>query len=221
MLDDMSSARKNIVGILEHIGRGLEEQHNMLTPEGLDELTNVNDFKKKNLISAQQTMESLRAELKKRERELELLKTSEPKFLKELDSPKETIARMKGEMDEFVDIDGLRRRYDKTQNKLQDMKRNYIKRRDAMRMQVQSVSAENESLKRSLNNNDTFKELEDTEKRLKQYERTIFELKEFVETKSRETNYEPLKANCLKIGDALNAIAIKKSIDNLGASARK
>jgi intraflagellar transport protein 74 len=166
-------------------------------------------------------MESLRAEHKKRQRELELLKTSEPKFMKELSSLKETIRRMRGEIEEFSDIDGLRRRYDKTQGKLQDLKRSYIKRRDAMRAQVQSVSAENESLKRSLAGNDTFKDLEDTEKRLKQYERTIFELKEFVETKSRETNYEPLKGSCLKVGDALNAIAIKKSLDNLGASARK
>lgn len=213
----MSSARKNIVGILEHIGRGLEEQNNMLTPAGLDELQNVNEFKKKNLLTAQQTMESLRTELKKRERELELLKTSEPKFMNELKSLKESINRMKSDINEFIDIDGLRRRYETTQQKLMEMKQNYIKRRDAMRLQVQAVSNDNESLKRQLNNNDAYKELEETEKRLKQYERTIFELKEFVETKTRETNFEPLKSTCLKISDTLNTITIKKSMDNLGS----
>jgi hypothetical protein len=29
--------------------------------------------------------------------------------------------------------------------------------------------------------------------------RTIFELKDFVETKSRETDYEALKGNCVKV----------------------
>jgi hypothetical protein len=34
------------------------------------------------------------------------------------------------------------------------------------------------------------KEIDETEKRLKHYERTIFELKEYVDSKSRETDYE-------------------------------
>ena len=58
-----------------------------------------------------------------------------------------------------------------------------------MRQQIQSVSVEHETLKKSLNANDVARELEDTEKRLKHYERSIFELKDFVDTKSRETDY--------------------------------
>ena len=76
---------------------------------------------------------------------------------------------------------------------------------------MQALSAEHENLKRSLNNNDTAKDLEDMEKRLKHYERSIFELKEFVETKGRETDYETVKGSCLKITDSLNKLAIKKS----------
>lgn len=58
-----------------------------------------------------------------------------------------------------------------------------------MRQQIQSVSVEHETLKKSLNANDVARELDDTEKRLKHYERSIFELKDFVDTKSRETDY--------------------------------
>lgn len=144
--------------------------------------------------------ESLVSESKKREKDLEMLKSSEPKFLKELSSLKEAIERMRTEMQEYSDVDGLRQRYDRTQRQLNELKKNYAKRRDTMRLQVQSVSADNEQLKRALALSETHREMEDTEKRLKQYERTIFELKEFVEVKSRETNYEPLKANCIKVG---------------------
>ncbi len=54
---------------------------------------------------------------------------------------------------------------------LQDLKKGYIRRRDAMKSQVQTVSNENENLKRALSNNDTVKELDETEKRLRHYER--------------------------------------------------
>lgn len=73
-----------------------------------------------------------------------------------------------------------------------------------MRQQIQSVSAEHESLKKQLNSNEINRDLEDTEKRLKHYERGIFELKEFVDAKVRETDYEHVKGLCMKLVDQLN-----------------
>ena len=55
-------------------------------------------FKERNLATAQKTMESLLAEKKKRERDLDLLRISEPKLLKELTNLKENIARMHRDM---------------------------------------------------------------------------------------------------------------------------
>ena len=71
----------------------------------------------------------------------------------------------------------------------QELKQTYIKRKETMRQQIQSVSVEHETLKKSLNANDVARELDETEKRLKHYERSIFDLKDFVDTKSRETDY--------------------------------
>ena len=62
-----------------------------------------------------------------------------------------------------------------------------------MRQHMQSASAESEILKKSLNSNDVGRDLDDTEKRLKRYERTIFVLKELVDSKTRETEYEAVK----------------------------
>jgi len=56
------------------------------------------NFKEKNLMTAQKTMESLMFEKKKRENELELLKQSEPRLRKELQNIKENMARMRREM---------------------------------------------------------------------------------------------------------------------------
>lgn len=108
-------------------------------------------------------------------------------------------------------MDKLRREFDDTQAKLTEYKKTYGKRRDSMRQQVQSVSIEHDGLKKSWNANDVAREIDDVEKRLKHYERAIFELKEFVETKTRETDYENVRTQCLRLGDQLNAAAVKNS----------
>ena len=56
-----------------------------------------------------------------------MLKSSEPKFLKELSSLKEAIDRMRGEMQEYSDVDSLRRRYTQTQSHLNELKKGYGK----------------------------------------------------------------------------------------------
>ena len=79
------------------------------------------------------------------------------------------------------------------------------------------MSTEYESLKKALASSEVAKEIEDTEKRLKHYERTIFELKEFVDSKSRETDFELVKAQCLRLVDTLNQEAIIASQQMPGA----
>jgi len=211
VLAEQQHAKDVIVALLEHISRGIEDSSSMPTQEAMGEMEEAKSFKEKNLATAKRTMESLQAERKKREKELELLKDSEPKLHKELASLRENISRMQFEMKNFDDIQGLRSEFEATQQQLTELRHSYIKRRDALRQQVQAANAEHESAKRLLVNHDTARELDDTEKRLKHYERTIFELKEFVDTKSRETDYEPVKANCLKILDNLNALAIRQT----------
>ena len=55
-------------------------------------------FKEKNLATAQRTMETLQQEKIKRERDLYLLRISEPKLVKELNGLKESIVRMQRDM---------------------------------------------------------------------------------------------------------------------------
>jgi intraflagellar transport protein 74 len=210
ILAEKKASQDMIVALLEHISRELEDSTAIPSQEAALELQRDKNFKEKNLLTAQRTMESLMVEKRKREKEIEALRISEPKFTAELASLKENVARMRSEMVAFQDVQGLKKSFDATQLKLQNMKHSYIKRRDAMRVQVQGLSMEHESLKKILTSHEIATEIEDTEKRLKQMERTIFELREFVETKSRETDYELVKGNCLRMLDTLNTLATKK-----------
>jgi intraflagellar transport protein 74 len=127
---------------------------------------------------------------------------------------------MNNEMKEFEDVQGMRNAFESTKHTLVDLRVQYQKRRDSMRQQVQQASVEHEAAKRALTNHDTARELDDTEKRLKHYERSIFEIRDFVASRSRETDYEAVKASCMKIMGGLNDDAIKLASQNPSLSAQ-
>ncbi len=214
LLNDQHDARQLIVALLEHISRGVEDSASMPSQQVMNDMENTKNFKEKNLATAQRTMESLQAEKRKREKEVNLLKESEPKLRKELENLQEGMTRMRAEMKDFEDVAGMRDMFDNTKKTLIDQRLSYQKRRDAMRQQVQSASMEHEAAKRALSSHDTARELDDIEKRLKHYERSIFEIREFVSSKSRETDYEAVKGKCLKIVDSINEEAIRAAQQN-------
>jgi pyruvate/2-oxoacid:ferredoxin oxidoreductase beta subunit len=138
------------------------------------------------------TMESLQKEKAKIEANLMALRNSEPKMNDELTRLRAQMPKMKGEIkvlillnplllgkvtccyiccQSFQDIEGLRSAFDATQAKLSETKHTYIRRRDAMRQQTQSLSVEYENLKKALGSHEVAKEIEETEKRLKHLER--------------------------------------------------
>jgi len=220
VLEEQQKAKDIIVALLEHIGRNLEETNNMPSQEAVGEMEETKSFKEKNLATAQKTMASLIAEKQKREKDLELLRSSEPKLTKELSSLRESMDRMKSEMIAFEDIQGMRKVFDATMQTLNEQKSSYHKRRDAMRQQVQALSVEHEGIKKSINAHDIARELDDTEKRLKHCERSIFELREFVDIKSREIDFENVKMQCMKLTESINATIIKAANNQPRAQAK-
>lgn len=220
ILEEQQSVQFVIVALLEHIGKGMEDSANMPSTEAHLEMESAKTFKQKNLVTAQRTMESLHAEKKKREKELDMLRSSEPKLMSEIFNLRQSMSKMREEMELFKDLDGLRRGFDATQVKLSELKQTYIKRKETMRQQIQSVSLEHETLKKNLNANDVARELDETEKRLKHYERSIFELKDFVDVKSRETDYDAVKASCVRLVDVMNSVCLKTCNSSFGSQAK-
>mmetsp|Transcript_3409 Transcript_3409/g.6177 ORF Transcript_3409/g.6177 Transcript_3409/m.6177 type:complete len:609 (+) Transcript_3409:65-1891(+) len=211
ILAEQEQAKSIITGLLEHIGTGIDDSTNLPDADVKAEMEDAKVFKERNLATAKKTMESLTAERSKREKELEMLRSSEPKLVRDIASRKEAIVRMNAEIKVFSNVDAVNRKFDRTQRELQDLRKSYVRRRDSIRQQIQGISAEAESLKKQLASNDTDKELEETEKRLKHYERTIFDVREFIESKSRETDYELVRGTCLRMTDSINAACVQSS----------
>lgn len=211
IIGEQRSVQSTIVALLEYISRDVENSKELPTQEAHGEMEAIKDFKQKNLLSAEKTMETLQAEHRKREKELDILRNSEPKLKKEMEALRAAIAQLKKESDTMADVAGLRQQFDATKGGLMDISDSYTRRKQDMQQQVLVLSQKLDVLKKEMSTNETVKELDEMEKQMKNKEKNIFELRDYVETKSRETDYEGLKASCLKNIEILNAAAVKEN----------
>eukprot|EP00903_Cladosiphon_okamuranus_P005511 g5491.t1 len=209
-LSDQRTTRTTIVGLLEHISTGLESQHNVPDKGRMREMEDEKSFKEKQLKSAEATMRRLHQGKEKRLQEMEKVKTLDEKIPLELANLKEKMARMSGEMREFEDIDGLRDEAARTKEHLQGLRKQYRGRVEAMRGQVQQLTARHEACKKELAASETGKTLEALERKMRTYETNIFFLKEFVETKGREIDFQSLRGECMGMVKELNEAVKKK-----------
>ncbi|CAN0294552.1 unnamed protein product, partial [Ectocarpus sp. 4 AP-2014] len=87
---------------------------------------------------------------------------------------------------------------------LQGLRKQYRWRVEAMRGQVQQLTARHEACKKELAASETGKTLEALERKMRTYETNIFFLKEFVETKGREIDFQSLRGECMGMVKDLN-----------------
>lgn len=210
-VEDHRKIQTTIVDLLAHISEGIGRSNpaDMPSQGRVAEMRDDLSFKQRQLDSAEGTKNRLEQELKKRNVELEKINTLDEKIIIELTSLNEKIDSMKGDMHEFGRVSELRDGADRTGQYLQSMKRKYVSRRDAIKQQVHIVSGAYEQKKAALAENDTAKQMETLEGKLRHYEQNIFHLREFIETKEHETNYLPVKDECNRLIDDLNKRAIK------------
>jgi intraflagellar transport protein 74 len=71
---------------------------------------------------------------------------------------------------------------------------------------VLAAAAEYEKKKASLAKEPQNAAIEALEKKLKTYEQTVFTLRDFISTKGRETDFEPIRDECLKLLGELNLL---------------
>ncbi|CAM9789148.1 unnamed protein product [Pylaiella littoralis] len=214
-LADQQACRSTIVGLLEHISTGLESQHHVPDKDRVKEMKEEKTFKDRQLKSSEATMRRLHQDKEKRLQEMEKVKTLDEKIPVELANLKEKMARMNGEMREFEDIDGLRDEAARTKEHLLGLRKQYRSRVEAMRGQVQQLAARHEACKKELAASETGKTLEALERKMRTYETNIFFLKEFVETKGREIDFQSLRGECMGMVKDLNE-AIKRKGETEG-----
>lgn len=135
----------------------------------------------------------------------------------QLESLTSKMGSMRDQMEIFKDVDKLRDLSDDSRRYLLDLKSQYSKRRDAIKRLVLPLSSGYERLKNSLLESETGKTLESLEQKLRHYEQNIHHLREFIETKSRETDFRALKDQCGRLLDEINAAVIKETESSIAS----
>ncbi|CAB4038278.1 intraflagellar transport 74 homolog isoform X1, partial [Paramuricea clavata] len=81
-------------------------------------------------------------------------------------------------------------------------------RRETLKGRVGDMSAKYEALKNKLNENETYSQLANLERKWQHHEQNNFVMKEFIATKSVESDYRPLKEKVTSQLDEINKIVI-------------
>lgn len=205
---DQQKIQSTIVELLAHISEGLGRRGQMPSKDHVQGMKEDLSFKQRQLDSAEGTKNRLEQELKKRNMELEKINTLDEKIVIELQSLNTKISTMNSEMGEFAGVEDLRDAAERTRKQLTAMKRGYVGRRDGIKQQVHMLSGQYERKKQALADNDTAREMETLENKLRHYEQNIFHLREFIEAKEHETNYVAVKDDCNRMIDDLNSRAV-------------
>lgn len=206
---EQKAAQEKITALLTHISTDLERQSNLPSRQRVSAMREDLSFRTRVMESAQTTHQRLLQELAKRNSELEKIDTLDEKITVELKSLRSKITSMQTEMPVLADLDALRTKSEQAKRALTSTKARYLRRRDMIRQQVRQLSASYERKKSLLAEDETAKTLESLEQRLGNYEQKIFQLREYIDTKGKETEYEPVAEECRQMVDDVNAFVIR------------
>ncbi|CEG47726.1 uncharacterized protein PHALS_04870 [Plasmopara halstedii] len=209
-LQAQRTAQNVIVQLLEHISSGMAKEDKLpgTNAINLEEMRHDLTFKERQLESSMTTKQRLTMELQKRQEELDKVNTLDDKIALELSSLSEKMETMTTDMKEFGKLDALQEVHAQTKQHLLRLKKQYIGRRDAMRQQITALSAQVENVKHEIAQQETAKNLDALEQKLRHHEQNIFHLKEYIDSKSREVDYEHTKQECLRTLQELNTLHI-------------
>jgi len=211
VMGDQKRTKETIVALLSHISSGIGTTDVLPSQERLEEMKDEVSFKTKQLETSQQTMSRLQEQRVKRMQEMDKINTLDEKIGIELGQLNEKMAKMKADMGQFDDIEGLRGRASLTKDELEKLREKYVSRKGHIKQQVGALSALVESENKAQKVNETAKALNSLEQKLRHYEQNIFSLREFIATKGKETDFESLKETCGQLVSQLNETAIESN----------
>lgn len=127
----------------------------------------------------------------------------------ELASLKERIEQTTAELDVYKDLPALKASGEEKKKRLQDDKEKLTKLRHGFKKVMETLNAEYETLRRELQENETHSQLTNLERKWQHLEQNNFMMKEFIATKSQESDYEPVREKARKLVTEYNKAIIE------------
>ncbi|XP_010221063.1 PREDICTED: intraflagellar transport protein 74 homolog [Tinamus guttatus] len=203
----------NIITLLEHSSRNVNcmKQISSVTNQELKIMQEDLTFKSTEMQKSQSTAKNLSTESQRLQMDLQKMELLEGKMVDELASLKDKIEQTKKDLEIYNNLPALKAAGEEKKKKLQDDKEKLTKRSRAFKKIMEHLNAEYESLKSQLQENETHSQLTNLERKWQHHEQNNFMMKEFIATKSQESDYQPVMRNVRKLITEYN----KALIDSL------
>uniref|UniRef100_A0A8C6XTP8 Intraflagellar transport 74 n=1 Tax=Naja naja TaxID=35670 RepID=A0A8C6XTP8_NAJNA len=199
-LERKSEIEANIVALLEHSSRNVSrmKQISSVTNQELKIMQEDLTFKSSEMQKSQSTAKNLGTDSQRLQMDLQKMGLLEGKMVDELTSLKEKIEQMTKDLEVYNNLPALKTAGEEKKKKLQEEKERLTKHRNAFKKIMEHLNREYEGLKLQLQENETHAQLMNLERKWQHHEQNNFVMKEFIATKSQESDYQPIMNDVMK-----------------------
>ncbi|KAM8882263.1 intraflagellar transport protein 74 homolog [Synchiropus picturatus] len=187
----MGQSQENIVSLLEHCSRNMLRlrQVDTITASELRNMQEVLVSKETEVVQSESTARGLSSESQRLQQDLEKVQQLEGKISGELSTLKERISTMESELVTYRDLDSLRRSAEDRKKKLQEERVSLSQRQGSFKQLLEELSRQYEEQKTKLQENETHTQLANLERKWQHLEQNNFVMKEFIASKSQESDF--------------------------------
>jgi intraflagellar transport protein 74 len=197
----------SVVTLLKHISQHAVLRDSLPDDEAkLAQLKSDLSFQQQTQAQAQQTLAVVKAELARRREELQKIQGLDKRVGEELAELRERSKEMEAELGGFKPAEEVRREHAEVKEKLVALLAEAKSAREAMRVAVQAVSAEHDTLERRVKGHAYLKTLSALEKKLQVVRQQNAGVSAYVEQRRRESDYAEAKADCATAVEQLNQL---------------
>uniref|UniRef100_A0A3B4X7L6 Intraflagellar transport 74 n=1 Tax=Seriola lalandi dorsalis TaxID=1841481 RepID=A0A3B4X7L6_SERLL len=195
--EKMTQSQENIVSLLEHCSRNMLRlrQVDTVTASELRNMQEVLVSKETEVVQSESTARGLTTESQRLQQDLEKVQQLEGKITGELSTLKERVSTMESELHTYRDLDTLRHTAEEKKKRLQEDRVSLTQRRDSFKELLQEMNQKYQALKIKLQENETHAQLANLERKWQHLEQNNFVMKEFIASKSQESDYASVAKN--------------------------
>jgi len=212
-LEEMRRVEGTIADLLEQTSKVVVQSQELLTltPDQFGQLQSELATQDDQLGKAQSTLTKLNQEYEQRLNELKNFNQAEQKIETEVRQHRENIEKMEDEINnKFERIQDVVYEKERRKNKLVEDKAQLQKMKGSLKHELNSVSYDYDLKKQKMNLHEQFGPLSELEKKLSMNQATIFNLKQFIQSRTVDMSAENLKNECIGLAGQINSLLINR-----------
>nr|XP_020513674.1 intraflagellar transport protein 74 homolog [Labrus bergylta] len=214
--EKIKRCQENIVALLEHCSRNMVrlQQVDRVTANELKDMQEVLVSKETEVVQSESTARGLTTESQRLQQDLEKMQQLEGKISGELNTLKERVSTMETELHIYRDLDTLRHEAEEKKKRLQEERVSLSQRQESFKQLLDEMNQKYEALKTKLQENETHTQLANLERKWQHLEQNNFVMKEFIVSKSQESDYDSVAKNVFQQVDEYNKSLIESLQNN-------